>query len=239
MEEQILKEVAQIKQYLARIVGTSNLPKREQFSKKALDKTAVEFRKLETERKEWIPQDEIHRVIRNAPWHAGKFIIEKFGFNNYFKYGRTLYFNRKDLVDLKNELKVRNVNLNRYMELLEDQEKFKKKIDALKASGGRRGRGFKVPEGLKDIVITPYSPPDEKIVEDHIESLLEQFEKENLNKYIDIYESNYAMVKFECHFERYFDKDLRKKCRRWCDDFNYAQNALKEIKRAKISSKYL
>ena len=44
---------------------------------------------------------DIHKVIRKAPWRAGKFIIEKFQFTNYFTRGRTLYFNLHYAIEIK------------------------------------------------------------------------------------------------------------------------------------------
>ncbi|MBA7514990.1 hypothetical protein ES705_07952 [subsurface metagenome] len=120
METQILEEVKQIKKLLARVVGTQNEPKRKQFSSEAIQKAAQEFRKLEIQRGQWIIEHDISKVIRNAPYSCAKFIIERFGFKNYFKHGRYLYFKKMDLIALRNELKRRNINLRRYMELLDD-----------------------------------------------------------------------------------------------------------------------
>jgi len=236
METQVLEEVKQIRKLLAKLVGTSDLPVRKQFSIEAIQKAALEFKKLEIQRGEWIEEHNISNVIRSAPYYSGKFIIEKFVFKNYFKHGRYFYFKKKDLLALKNELKKKNVHLSRYMELLDDQEKFKKKIDSLKSSGERRGRRFKIPDELKDITTAPYSSPSEEIVQNHIADLKEQFKKNNWYEYIDVYHDSHAMFKFEYYFDRYLDSGLKKQCKKWCDDFNYANYALKEIKKSKISS---
>ena len=123
MEDRILKEIKELKSVIAQVIGSSELPAKQKFSKEAIAKAAKEFQKLSIERGEWLVESDIHKVIRKAPWRAGKFIIEKFGFNNYFTRGRTLYFNRKDLVALSAELKKRNIDLSRYIELEEDKEK--------------------------------------------------------------------------------------------------------------------
>ena len=132
MEDQILKEIKELRSLLSQLIGTSDLPTKEKFSKEAITRARAEFNKLSVERGEWIPEHSISSIIKKAPYTPGKFIIEKFGFTNYFTRGRTLYFNRKDLVALKDELKKRNINLGRYIELVEDQEKFKKYLETTK-----------------------------------------------------------------------------------------------------------
>jgi len=108
MEEKILKEIKQIRQLLSKLVGTSELPARQKFSKEANAKAAKEFQKMAIERGEWVPSNEIQKVIKHAEWRSDRIIIGKFGFTNYFKKGHTYYLNRKDLVLLDKELKARN-----------------------------------------------------------------------------------------------------------------------------------
>ena len=124
MEEKILIELKQIRKLLSEVVGTSELPAKQKFSKEAIAKVAKEFRELSIKRGEWVERDEIHRVIKHASWSSSKIILEKFEFSNYFKRGHTYYFNKKDLVELDKELKKRNINLKKYAELLEDKDKF-------------------------------------------------------------------------------------------------------------------
>jgi len=120
MEDRILKEIKELKSVISQVIGTPELPTKQKFSKEAISKAAKEFQKLSIERGEWLSESDIHKVIRKAPWRAGKFIIEDFGFTNYFTRGRTLYFNKMDLVALNVELKKRNIDLSRYIELQED-----------------------------------------------------------------------------------------------------------------------
>lgn len=129
MEERLFAELGQLRLLLANLVGTQDLPKREQFSKEAMKKAALEFRKLQTERGEWITEDEIKKIIRSALYRPGKFIIEKFDFENYFVQNRRYYFNRKDLIALNKELKARKVDLGTYIELELDKEKFHKSLN--------------------------------------------------------------------------------------------------------------
>ncbi|WP_282126994.1 hypothetical protein [Marinifilum flexuosum] len=229
-EDKLYTELKQLRYLLAKVVGTQDLPKRDQFSKEALKKAASEFRKLQTERGEWISESDISKVIRTASYGSGKFIIEKFKFKNYFIRGRTYYFNRKDLVALNKELKARKINLGTYMKLEEDKEKFHKYLHDLKQGKKRRPR-FKIPENLTDITSEPYNhPPKEKVLK-HIDSLMKEYESLKLNEFIDIFENSHAMVKHIYYLDRYLEPSKRKQCAKWCFEFNYAQTALREIKK--------
>lgn len=238
MEEKILKEIKSLKSIIAQVIGSSELPVKQQFSKEAISKAADEFQKLSIERGEWIEEDEISKIIKKAPYHSGKFIIEKFEFTNFFKRGRSLYFNKKEIIALNNELKKRNINLKRYMELLEDQEKFRKYLEEVRnPKGTRKRQRFKIPDELKDIETYPYHHPQKEVVKKHIETLQEEFQKYKMAEYVDIYNDNYAMFKFIYHFDKYVNPEVKKRCQNWCSHFNYAQNALKEI--SKIRSQVI
>jgi len=227
MESQILSEIKEIKKLLSKVIGTSDLPAKQKFSKEALTNAAKEFRKLEIKRGEWIIDYQVSKVVRSAPYGAGKFIIEKFQFTNYFRYGHNFYLNRKDLLALNKELKKRNIHLKRYIELIEEQEKFSKRIEEIKKHGTKRKK-FKIPEELRDIELTTCRPPDIEIVKNHIEKLKKEFEEQNLSEFIDMYDTS-AYLKVRYHFERYIDQDKLKICKKWCNDFNYANGALREI----------
>lgn len=236
-EEKIYNELRHLRAILSIVVGSQDLPKVEQFSKEAIKKAATEFRKLQTERGEWIPGDEISKIIRSAPYGAGKFIIERFEFKNYFTRGKRHYFNRKDLEALNKELKKRKVNLEKYIEFEQDKEKFHNYLEQARQNKKKRLR-FKIPEDLKDINSQPYNhPPREKVLK-HIDMLMEEFEKDKLVEYIDIFQENYAMVKHIYWFDRYLDPVKRKQCDKWCFEFNYAQTALKEIKKIRSEVVY-
>jgi hypothetical protein len=234
MEEKILKEIKNLKSIIAQVIGSSELPVKQQFSKEAIANAAKEFQKLSIERGEWLVESDIHKVIRKASWRAGKFIIEKFGFTNYFTRGRTFYFNRKDLVALNTELKKRNIDLSRYIELEEDKEKFHKYIESLKdPKKNKKRQRFKIPDDLKDIVTYPYHHPPREVVEKHIETLKEEFEKFKMAEYVDIYGGNHAMFKFIYYWDKYVNPETKKRCQNWCSQFNYANEALKMIKQVK------
>ncbi len=235
METLILKEIQDIRKLLAKIIGTSELPVKQQFSKDSLDKAAKDFRSLSIQRGEWITDGEISDIIKKAPFYSGKFIIENFGFTNYFIKGKSLYFNRKSIVALNKELKIRNVNLGKYMELLRNQEKFKKYIEKANQGGKKKGSHFQLPESVKDVNPTSYPPPLKEI-NDHLALLKAEFEKYKLSDYIDLYYNDtYAMFKREYYFDRYLKPDLKKQCSKWCNDFNHANYALKKVEELPIS----
>jgi len=231
MEDKILSEIKQIRKLLSELVGTTDLPVNQKFSKEAILKAAKEFKKLSIERGQWIPSHDIDKIIKHAHWNSAKIIIENFEFNNYFKRGSTLYFNKKDLIELGKELKKRNINFGKYYELLNDKEKFRKYIHAIILPKGRKTRNhFKIPEGLRDIFSKPYSAPTEDLVRNEIEILMEEYKKFDLSEYIDLFErKTYAMFKFDYSFDRYLKPELKKFCKDWSFKFNYANTALKRI----------
>ncbi len=229
MEALILKEIQEIRKSLAKIIGTSELPTRQQFSKESLDKAADEFKKLSIQRGEWITDSQISDIIKKAPYYSGKFIIEQFGFTNYFMKGKSLYFNRKSIVALNKELRLRNINLAKYIELFRNQEKFKKYIEKANHGGKKILNHFQLPEGLKDVNPSSYPSPTEEI-NAHIASLKAEFEKFKLSDYIELYsDETYAMFKHEYYWDRYLKPDLKKQCTKWCNEFNHANYALKRV----------
>ena len=54
MESQILSEIKEIKKLLSKVIGTSDLPAKQRFSKDAIAKAAKEYRLLEMKRGEWV-----------------------------------------------------------------------------------------------------------------------------------------------------------------------------------------
>jgi hypothetical protein len=240
METQILKEIKQVRILLSKLIGTSDMPSKERLSTEALEKAAMEFKRLSIERGEWIADYDLSKIIKKAPHNCGKFIIEKFQFTNYFKHGRSLYFNRKDIVALNEELKKRNINLGHYRDLLIDQEKFNKKVEELKnQTSSSKGKHYQIPYGLKDIEKTQIKTPSEDIVINHITSLKEEFQKFKLFEYVDLYyDETYASLKFEYYFDRYINAEVKKHCKKWCFDFNYANDALKKIHKVRSEPLY-
>jgi len=231
MENELLSEIRELKAAIAKLIGTSDLSPKQQFSKESLNRAAGQFQKLSIERGDWIKNDDIDKYIKNAPYGAGSFIIAEFGFSNYFKRGHTYYFYKKALIALAKELKKRNVNLERYMQYMADLVKFKKSLeDAAKNTKGKsKTKPFKLPANLKDFNTTSAKLPSADIVREDIKKLKDEFFEFTLSNYIDIYRENYAMLKEMYWFGRYLEPGLMKKCRKWCDNFNYANHALEEL----------
>jgi hypothetical protein len=111
MQREILAEIRELKALMAKIIGTADLAPENQFSVEALDKAALEFEKLSIQRGDWVIDDNIEKYIKNAPWRAGRFIRENFGFRNYFMRGRKCYYSKRDLIALGKELQDRKVDL--------------------------------------------------------------------------------------------------------------------------------
>ena len=236
MQKELLAEIKELKTAISTLIGTSDLLPEEQFSKEALDKAAKQFQKLSIERGEWVSDSDITKYIKNAHYRAGAFIIREFNFTNYFKSGRTFFFNKKDLIALAKELKERNVNLGRYMEYIDDQVRFKKSLaNAAENNKDKKNKrkSFKIPADLKDFNTSPVKMPSADIIREDIKRLKEEFFQYKLSDYVDIYKDNYAMMKHIYWFEKYLEPGLKKRCRKWCEDFNYANHALEEVTKKK------
>ena len=235
MQKELLAEIKELKTAISTLIGTSDLLPEEQFSKEALAKAAKQFQKLSIEKGEWVSDSDITKYIKNAHYRAGVFIIREFNFTNYFKSGRTFFFNKKDLIALAKELKERNVNLGRYMEYIDDQVRFKKSlaIAADNNKGKSKKKSFKIPADLKDFNTSPVKMPSADIIREDIKRLKEEFFQYKLSDYVDIYKDNYAMMKHIYWFEKYLEPGLKKRCRKWCEDFNYANHAIEEVTKKK------
>ena len=232
MQKELLSEIRELKSAIAALIGTSDLPPGEQFSKEALDKAAKQFQKLSIERGEWISDGDIHKYIKKAHYRAGTFIIREFNFTNYFRRGQSYYFNKKDIIALSKELKDRNIDLGRYMELIDDKIKFKKSLTSAKENKKKK-KSFHIPKDIKDITTSPIPMPSAEIIREDLKRLKEEFFQYKLADYIDIYEDNYAIMKHIYWFEKYIDPVFKKRCRKWCEDFKYANHALEEVTKKK------
>ncbi len=235
MQKQILNELKELRSLIAKLVGTTDLPPEEQFSSAALDKASKQFQKLSVERGEWVKDSEIEKYIKNAPYRCSQFLIKEFDFTRYFKRSYTYYFYKKDLIALVQELKKRNIDLTRYMELKEDYTRFQKDVYAAlqNKNSKRRKKPFQILEGIKDITTSPIPKPPADIVKQDLENLKKEFFEFKLSEYIDIYGGDYAMMKSIYHFQKYIEPEIKKRCKKWVDNFNYANHAIKEITRKK------
>ncbi len=235
MQKEILSEIKELRTALTQVLGISDLPPDQQFLKEALNKAAKEFQKLNIERGQWVADHSVGKYIKNAGYRAGAFIRQEFGFSNYFKRGQTYYYSKKDLISLGKELKERNVDLGRYMEFIEDRTKFKKYVSeaAQNNKGKLKNKSYKLPADVNNITTSPPPMPEVNVIREDIKRLKEEFFEYKLSEYIDIYKDNYAMTKFIYHFEKYLEPGLKRRCKKWCDDFNYANHALEEVTKKK------
>jgi hypothetical protein len=230
MQKQILSELKELRYAISKIAGTCDLPAEIQFSFAALDKAASEFKKMQIARGEWIPENEIYKYVKNAGWSSGSFVRTELRFSNYFKHGRSYFYNKTDLIALSKELKDRNVNLSRYIEYKTSEAAFKKKVtEAAKNKKANKRRPYELPDELREITTSETPLPSVDLVKADIKSLEDEFFKSDLAQYIDIYQGCYAMMKSDYMFMKYRNKELGSKCRKWCDNFNYANNALKAL----------
>ena len=233
--EKILSEIKELKNLIAKLIGTSDLGPIEQFSKEALDKAAKEYQKLSIERGEWVTGYDMDKCIKNAPYGAGKFIIEEFGFSNYFMRGKQHYFNKKDLTTLGKELKERHIDLRRYMELKQDQKMFEKYIATIleNKTGKSKRKSFKIPLDLVDISTTPPKMPSPEVLKSELEILKNDFFENKMGEYIDIYKGNYAMIKRIYWIQKYIDPVIKRRLKKWIDEFNLVNRLIEEVTKKK------
>ena len=232
MSKEILEELKALRFLFSKLIGTSHQPVESQFSVEALDKAAKEFQKLSIQRGEWIEDHNIEKYIKTAPYSGtGKFIRLTFGFSNYMQKGKAYYYNKQSLIDLGKELKLRNIDLGRYMEYLVSKSEFQKSLAKIAANKKetKKRKFFHIPNGLSDIVTSPPKMPSTDLIKEDLKNLKKEFHEQNLSEYIDIYESGYAMLKHMYAFRKYLDPKLLSKCRKWCDNYNYANHALQEV----------
>ncbi|ATP55546.1 hypothetical protein CPT03_03245 [Pedobacter ginsengisoli] len=227
MEKQILEELKELRVAIVKLAGTTDLPKNKQLSPAVLEKAAKEFQKLNLENDAWVTEHDLYKYFKNAHYGVGKFIRKEFKFTNFFIKGKSHYYNKADIQALAKELKARNVNLKRYMELKADKENFNKKIaSALSNKKQSKNSPYLLEEGLSDINTSNPPRPSAEIIKEDLKRLEEEFFEYKLEEYIDIYKGNYAMVKFEYHFSKYLKSEIKSRTKRWCENFNYANNAL-------------
>ncbi|MGN6194983.1 MAG: hypothetical protein ACTHOB_08590 [Ginsengibacter sp.] len=225
MQKEIMNELLNLKSMLAKLIGTSDLSAENQFSDEAINRAAKEFQKLFIEREEWINDSQIARYIKGAGWNAGKFIREEFQLSRFYRKAHTYYYYKKDIIAIGNELKKRNVDLNRYMELKSDQADFKKKISSFSQNRAKK-KLYSIPSDLRDISTSLPPKPSIETIRDDLNQLKKEFFQYKLSNYIDVYKGNHAMMKRAYYFDKYLDPELKKRSKKWCENFNYANEAL-------------
>jgi len=232
MEESILNEIRDIKLILAKLIGTADRSVENPFSEEELNKAAIDFHKISVERGEWVNDAMIKKYIKSAPdWNPGHFLRTHFDFSNWYKKGHDYLYSKRDLIALNEELVKRNIDLARYREMLEDKAAFERSLTRPKKPNKKTsgGKPFKMPDGIKNITTSPVPKPDADIVKQDLTKLKQEFTENNYAQYVDVYKGIHAMMKDLYLFRKYIATDIRHRCKKWCDDFNYANRALKEI----------
>ena len=230
MEEKIYTELKELRLLLAKIIGTSDQARENQFSQEAVEKAAKAYQKMTIERGDWITEKELPKYLGPCSWRAGKFIREAFAFNHIIKKGREYLYFKKDIEALGQELKAKNIYLNRYEEFLSDKAKFDKKVAAASASPKKsKDKRYQMPPGIKNIITSDIPKPDADLVRKDLANLKAEFISVKYDAYIDVYKGTHAMLKFMYHFEKYLEPGLKKRCQKWCENFNYANHTLELI----------
>ena len=220
---------------IAKLIGAPDPSTQNPFSVEVIEKAAKEFQQLSIQRGEWIVEYDLDKYIKKAPHGAGKFIREHFSFTSFFKRGSRYYFYKEDVLALAKELKDRNVDLRRYMELKEDQARFEKYLTAQKENnkGKKKRKAYHLPAYVKNFLTAPPVLPGVEIVREDLKALKQEFFEHKLGEYVDIYKGNYALLKYLYPYERYIAPEIRKRAKDWCDHFNIANRVLQEITKKK------
>ncbi|UAY55667.1 hypothetical protein [Arachidicoccus terrestris] len=210
---------------MGKLLELSDLATDSKFSMQKVESAAKSFLKFQSERGQWIAEDSLEKYFKGC-WSAGKFIREHFGFNDWIKYSYSYLYNRKSIERLADELKKRNVDLQRYTEYVASQALFQKKMDEFFEK--KKGRyAYLLPDDLADIQTTDVPKPDVKLVQDDITELRKEFDEFKMIEFIDVYKGHYAVLKTDYSFYKYRDSELIDRCKKWCHNFNYANEALK------------
>jgi len=229
MEKEILKEIQELKLILSKLIGSDKESPENRFSEEALDKAQKLYLKMSIERGDWVKDTNISQFIKSAPWNPGSFIRKEFEFTNWIKRGHEYLYSKKDLIALGEELAARNIDLNRYQDFLGDKAAFDRKMATLNDPKKAKSKPFKIPPDLKNIVTTDIPKPDPELVRQDLAMLKREFKLNKFEAYVDIYKGTHAMLKNIYYYQKYLELGLKRRCRKWCDDFNYANRALKMI----------
>lgn len=224
MEKQILDELKDLKAIVYKLAGISEQSNESPISIEAIEKATKEYRKLEIQRGEWLTNFELEEYFKGTSFRVGDFIREAFSFQDCIKIGRTRYYKKSSIIELAKELKSRNVDLASFMELKKSQDSFQNKIDEYLASKPKGRKPFALPDYLENINLDHLEPSVE-VVRDDLKNLNDEYNKENLSKYIVLC-NNYASPKIGYPYQQYFDEEIKKRCRHWCNRFNTANYAL-------------
>jgi hypothetical protein len=228
-QDAILQQIQELKGMLSIVIGTADRVGEDRFSTEALNDAAKLFQRMSIERGDWVSEKALEHYLGPCPWNAGAFIRKEFAFTSWVKKGREYRYSKKDLVALGQELKAHNIDLKRYQEFLEDKAAFDKRAAKTQVTTAAKSKAYHFPKGVKNITTTEIPRPDPEVVRQDIAQLKQAFKEAKLGAYIDIYKGTHAMLKHLYYFQKYLEPGLKRRCQKWCEDFNYANHALELI----------
>jgi hypothetical protein len=229
MEKEILQEIRDLRCLLIKIMGLENETPDKKYSEESIVNAQKLYLKMSIDRGDWVKEGEIGHYIKSLPWSPGTFIRKEFEFTNWIKRGHEYLFSKKDLIALGEDLAARNIDCERYDEFLRDKAQFDKRMAVLEEAKTKKIPPWKIQKGLKNIVTTEIPKPDPEKVRGHLAELKQEFKTNKYALYIDIYKGTHAQMKNMYHYEKYLEPGIKRGCRKWCDDFNYANHALELI----------
>ncbi len=228
-DDAILRELQELKAILSIVIGTADRVGEDRFSTEALNQAAKLYKKMSIERGDWVCEKLLEDYLGPCPWNAGAFIRKEFAFTSWVKKGHEYRYSKKDLLALGQELKTHNIDLKRYQEFLEDKAAFDKKAALKSTPAAPKGKPFSFPKGVKNITTSEIPKPDPEVVRQDLAQLKQAFNDGKFEAYVDIYNGTHAMLKHIYMFQKYMEPGLKRRCQKWCEDFNYANHALELI----------
>lgn len=224
--DKVATTLDEIKGLLAKLIGTSDLPKERQFSEKAIEKAAKEFKKLRRENNVWLKTYEIRNYIKDAPPEAGKFIRDEFEFKNYYTKGPSCFYLKSDIILLAEELKRRKIDLRAYMQM---KEKERKNEDFSVVKNKSPKGSFKIPEKLSNIEAQPERQKSLKKLIVKLNTLMAEYHRDGLSDYIEVAD-NLALPKAN-YSSKKVDYAIDVKVRNWWPKYNRVQNDIAALEK--------
>jgi len=227
-QDTILKELQELKSILSIVIGTSDRVGEDRFSTEALNEAGKLFKKMSIERGDWVDEDDLPKYLGPCPYNGGSFIRKEFAFSGWVKKGHQYRYSKKDLGALGAELKLHDIDLKRYQEFLDDKAAFDRKTarDSFKST---QIKPYNFPKGVRNITTTEIPKPDPEVVRQDLAQLRQAFKDGKYEAYVNIYKGTHAMLKHIYVFQKYLEPGLKRRCQKWCEDFNYANHALELI----------
>ncbi len=229
MQKEMLQEIRDLGCLLTKILGLENETPDKKYSEESIANAQKLYLKMSIEQGNWVTDREIPQYIKSAPWKPGAFIRKEFEFSSWIKRGHEYLYAKKDLIALGEELAARNIDCKRYKEFLYDKAAFDKRMAVLEEAKTKKIPVWQIKKGLKNITTAEIQKPDPQKVRAHLAELKKEFKTNKYAPYIDVYKGTHAQMKNVYHYEKYLEPGIKRGCRKWVEDFNYANHALELI----------